>query len=59
MNGNIDEVTRRAGYGGVFTLTGREHPRAVTAGKSRGGGSRKWRAARGRLARCGTLYRKQ
>jgi len=41
MNGNIDEVTRRAGYGGVFTLTGRKHPRFVTAAKSLGEGSRK------------------
>jgi len=36
-HGNIDQITGRAGYGGVFTLKGREHARVVTAAKSRGG----------------------
>jgi len=53
---NIDKITRRAGYGGVFTLTGKEHPSVVTAAKSQGEGIRKRRAARGRLAGYGTLY---
>jgi len=58
-DGNIAKITRRAGYGGLFTLMGRKHPRVVTAAKTRGEGSRKWRAARGRLAGYGTPYRKQ
>jgi len=37
--------------------SGREHPGVMTAAKSWGEGSRKWRAARDRLAGCGTLYR--
>ena len=40
-HGNVDKVTRRAGYGGVFTLTEREHPRVLTAAEHRGEGSRK------------------
>jgi len=56
-DGNIDKITRRAGYGGVFTLTRREQSSIVTAAKSQGEGIRKRRAARGRLAGYGTLYR--
>ena len=33
-DGNIAKITRRAGYGGVFTLLGRKHPRVVTAAKT-------------------------
>ncbi|KAL2046283.1 hypothetical protein N7G274_001730 [Stereocaulon virgatum] len=56
-DGKIAKITWRAGYGGVFTLTGREHPGVVTAAQSRGEGSRKRRARRGKLAGCGTPYR--
>ena len=56
---NVAKITRRAGYGGIFTLVGRKRPRVVTAAKTREEGSRKWRAARGRLAGYGTPYRKQ
>ena len=56
IDGKIEKITGRARYGGVFTLTGREHPVAVTAVQTRGEGSRKQRAARGRLAGYGTLY---
>ncbi len=37
-HGNIDHITRRAGYGGVFTPTGRKHPRVATAARNRGEG---------------------
>ena len=57
--GNIAKIIRRAGYGGIFTLLGRKHPRVGTTARMRGEGSRKWRAARGRLAAYGTLYPKQ
>ncbi len=56
-DGKIARITRRVGYGGVFILMGREHPRVVTAAaKTRGEGNRKRRAAGDRLAGCGTLY---
>ena len=32
---NITKITRRVGFGGVFTLTGREHPSVVTAAQRR------------------------
>jgi len=52
---NIDLITRRAGYGGVFTLTGLKHLRVTTAVRNRGKDSRKRRAWRLRLAGYGTL----
>ena len=50
----IAKITWRAGYGGIFILTGREHPSIVAAASRRGEGSRKRRAARDRLAGYGT-----
>lgn len=35
-DGSIENITRRAGYGGVSTLTGREHPSVMTAAQTRG-----------------------
>ncbi len=54
-DGTIEKITGRAGYGGVFALTGRGHLNVVRTAKSKGEGSRKRRAARSRLAGCGTL----
>lgn len=48
-DGNNEKITLRAGYGGVFTPDG---DRASKSGNSSEGRA----AARGRLARCGTLY---
>jgi len=33
-HGNIDKITKRAGYGGVFTLAREEHPKVVTAARN-------------------------
>ena len=39
-HGNIDQITRRAGYGGVLTLT-REHRRVYDGSQNTRGASRK------------------
>ena len=46
-NGKIEKITGRAGYGGVFTLTGRQH----TAVQIRGGGQQEVEGGEGQASR--------
>lgn len=48
-DGNNEKITLRAGYGGVFTPDGERASKSCDSSEGRA-------AARGRLARCGTLY---
>jgi len=48
---NIAKIVRRAGYGGIFILTGKEYPSIVTAAQTGGEGSRE------RREKCGNIKR--
>ena len=51
-DGNIAKITRRAGYGGVFTLLGRKHPRVGTGAKTQGEGRKRHKTATPLYQRC-------
>ncbi len=46
----FDQITRRAEYGGVFALTGREHSRVVTGSQNPRGGQQEVKGGEGRTS---------